>query len=257
MKILSKLHNLFKLIRVFISFKGFTFKGQLTSQETIDYLIEKKVSFIRWGDGETAIFLGDNAKFQDYKKELKDSLSTILNNYNILSNKVLLGVPNFFLNIAPSKLFLNNKLKLWYKTIYLFKYKFLKASQYYKVGDAFVFRPLSPIDNTYISKLWQNKKVIIITSDKDLIFDFQKRYSNVIGYIIIPERNVFDYDREIQGKLKSLLKSNDKRDLVILISAGPYAKYLAMQLVEQSILVYDVGNYFSWKFKGISNSKGI
>lgn len=68
----------------------------LESSKTIDFLLSNNHSFIRWGCGESAHFLGAQNPTQEYDKNLSQSLREIVLNYNNESN-YLLGLPSIYI----------------------------------------------------------------------------------------------------------------------------------------------------------------
>lgn len=62
----------------------------LSTEESINYLIDNKCSLARYGDGELNIIMGGNIHFQDYNEELANRLKLILTEKQ---NHIMIGIP--------------------------------------------------------------------------------------------------------------------------------------------------------------------
>lgn len=241
-------------LRHFFGMKNLNY---LNSVETINDLLENNKSLIRWGDGETALYLGKDIEFQKSNKELSQELQKILDSYCKKEVNFLLAAPNFYLKTSFFNLYKLRKHRTWFLTRYVFGKKFLKLPL---LGDAFIFRPLSTANNNDIERLWLNNNVVLVNSDKKILEDFKIRYPSIkVSFIKIENVNAFSNLSFILEEIQKAYNINNfnKEDTKILISAGPTAKIILSKLCVLGYIGYDMGHYFTWKFYGVSNSKGI
>jgi len=230
----------------------------LEDQELIDYLVEHDKSFIRWGDGESAILYGSDLMFQDYNPKLKREMILFLKDH-VNSDKYILGISHHFISLSLND-FKNQPGKrpgMWRTTRFIMHRYCSPASTY---GDAFLFRPYSDVTNSDLQKLWQDRHVILLSSDVEHAKKIET-YTNAktIHQIIIPPKNCFQVITELEKETLDLIKdlSFDSFNIRVLISGGPGGKVLAHRLIKKGYIVYDVGNYFTWKVDGKTNEKGI
>lgn len=220
------------------------------SEETITLLLNSEKSFIRWGDGETFLTMGQDIVFQEYDVDLANELNSILINYNNESN--------YYLALPLTPLILNNFdlirsgfFIFWYKTRYLIK-NTLKGKSLI-ILDAFSFRPMGVVTKKRIELLWYEKNVVFIHNDIGVFNDFCINYSGINAqFIKITSQNAFSHKNEIIAEIltsiQKLEKLNSHRKTVVLISAGPTAKSIILNLSQNSIVCYDMGHFFEWKF---------
>ncbi|MCC5927635.1 MAG: DUF1792 domain-containing protein [Cyclobacteriaceae bacterium] len=223
----------------------------LNDADTIDYLLNTKKSFIRWGDGETNILMGGDLSFQEYDKELaRDLRKLLIDSQN--GTKLLLGIPHRYLSVTKSEFHKQDKrfVGLWYKSRYIFDKYVLENNIY---GDAFVFRKESPLTRETVSQLWSKKKIILVSSKSEHIKKiYNANQGNGIIQILCPSKNSYSYLDDMYQKVKeainnSVANGNKISDIMVLISSGPGGKVLAHQLINDGYKVVDTGHYFTWK----------
>jgi hypothetical protein len=230
----------------------------LKDEELINYLVEHNKSFIRWGDGESSVLYGNDLIFQDYVPELKKDMIKILIDH-INNENFILGVSHHFIsmNLDDFNNQPGNRPSMWRTTRYIM-HKFCSTRSTY--GDAFLFRPLSNVSNSELKKLWQNKHVILLSSDKEHGKKIENHQDvSSVHQIRIPSNNCYQVVDDLEDKALNLIDelSFNKGNIRILISGGPGGKVLAHRLLLKGFIVYDVGNYFSWKIDNQTNKKGI
>lgn len=236
---IGKLNLYLKMIYEYlVSYKGTSKAVFLSAEETVNYILKERKSFIRFGDGEFDILEGKGIHYQKFNKRLGGMLERIVKEY-IKNREVsyLLGMPG--LCIEPTGRFLLKSqvmLSSWAHSRYYFNKKFDCPVQY---GDAFLFR--KGMDNIY-KRLWTESKVshfIFVHNDRKYADKFQKTWGVEVSFVKIPGKNAFDKIDIIYKEIKSKIK--EKNDMV-LISAGPCGKVLAYQLSGEGIWVIDTGH---------------
>ena len=240
-------------IKIFFGIKRHSY---LDSKETIDYVLAHNKSLIRWGDGETSIVLGNSICFQKADEDLARRLYEVLKSYDE-SSKYLFGAPNLYLEASLISLLKIKKARTWFYTRYLIEKTCKKPVVF---GDAFTFRPLSPLENDYIEKLWIGHNVIFVHSNEEYYKDFVTKYPDIRSdFVAIDAENAYSHIAKTMEEIKDTIRDNmfEKDNTKILIVAGPAARVLAYDLSMMGYTAYDMGHYFHWKFLGISNEKGI
>lgn len=218
----------------------------LSSEETIEYIINNKCSIGRYGDGELALMLGKKINFQDYDENLKNKLFEPKT-----TNTFLVCIPNVF-----NKKFFNKDLltkedySFWKKNLLGHSSDWKKIFSKQKIcGDAFVSRyyirykdksnVFSYIKN--LKRIWDKRNIIIVEGDKSKVGCENDLLNNVssIRRIICPSINAFSYYKEILEAIKNNYNKND----LILIALGPTATVLSYDLSKLGIQALDLGHF--------------
>jgi glycosyltransferase family protein len=201
-------------------------------------------SISRFGDGEFQLINGKGIHFQDWNKELCDKLSKILKEEN--PDKLLIGIPPFYGKNVNRNLNNDSVIKYWKKYMRknLFIKEFLNKETYY---SSFISRIESfDYDRSFylneLTKIWKNKKVIIVTNEKTYS-QIEKLLETIeslkiFGVIYCPEKNAYDKYDEIYNEC---LKYDS---VLFLIMAGPLATILASELCKNNYQAIDIGHFF-------------
>jgi glycosyltransferase family protein len=214
----------------------------LSIEETIDLIGKKKLSVIRFGDGEISLIDNIDLAFQKYNKHLASRLKFILQTNK---NGLLICIPGMWGEMRNF-----NKETFLFLIHHLFKHghvwnSLLSHNQIY--GDTFITRPYLLFKDTShsgivfkkIMSLWGGEDVILIEGEKSRLGVGNDLFSNVksLQRILCPAENAFlRYDKIKQETLKI------NRDKLILISLGPTAKILAYDLFLAGYHVLDIGH---------------
>ena len=209
------------------------------SEETTNYIRENKCSFIRFGDGEFEIMLGNKIHYQDYDEKLAIELEQIIKNYieNSNSTKYLVGMPEKYL--GKLSITLKNNAIYWAKSNFLFKRKFNRNIVY---GDAFLF---GKGKKEIYKKIWCDngiKHVIFVHNNYHYANLFSKEYNiKKVDYIDIPPKNAYQNIKSIISRIKGIQGYNSE-DCTILVSAGPAGKIISYNLTLCDCFVIDTGH---------------
>ncbi len=191
-------------------------------------------SFIRWGDGETLMYLWISFDYQKSNNVLKKYFSLIA--YTDMPN-IVVWLPFRFLEKPIHE---TPYIRAWIISRYIIPRIFSSTREYW---DAFFFRDIPNLD----AFLWiySSYSVFFIVNQKtyDKILK-QSKWINIQGVHILPEINAFDnYESTIQILLQNLWKMNSEKTR-ILISAWPTAKALVYDLTKNWYIVHDTGAVF-------------
>lgn len=232
-------------------------KNIYSPTETIQKIIDNRLSFARIGDGEFLLMFGiDNVHGNNYK-ELGKALRDICKKGS--NNRCIVGINTFGLY---------NETNRWFCWYYL---KFIKCIyeniefntfDYY--GDAYAFKK-SIIDKICIKELsfkkssedlvYLNKDIVSkiknIWFDRDIVFVINKNslvkgdiyglFSNVRkkDFVYIPEKGCYsEYDRILNEILLY------PKDSLIYLECGEVAALLAYRLSELGYQAIDMGDFY-------------
>ena len=253
----------------FLKWKYFRVKGgfaTLSTNETINYILEHKSSICRFGDGEFSLMKDKQGpRFQQYDCELDRRLTDILRNHSVLP-LLLICVPHAFSMenddlSYKAKLFWNRYIKHFPLSIYRMMYGGL-------FGDAHITRPYMDYiktENRYIESgrvftklkcLWRGRSVLVVEGEKsrlgvgnDLFNDCLK-----VSRILCPPENAWKVYNSILKTTEKEMSSYE----IIVIALGPTATVLAYDLALRGAWALDIGHVdveYEW-FNKRSQKKG-
>ena len=215
----------------------------LTPEETLTLLETKKISFLRYGDGEIAIMQGKSIPFQKYDAQLSKRLNQIL---RMGDKNLKIGIPYYYIN-PPGNL--NSYVKCFAGGLAQQRRFLLKMC---KSNEEYIDTCITQMYQTYetydftaffqrMQSLLRDKDVTVICGGG--ILD-KLRYNALdvcksVEYLYAAKKNAFaEYDKLLERALKT-----DKSRL-ICISLGPTAKALVYDLCKNGYQAWDMGHYF-------------
>ena len=193
--------------------------------------INKDKSFLRWGDGETALALGRSIYFQEHSLSIQYGLIKILLD-NKKNNKYELYFPNTVdkKNLAPSMV-LTRQLAIVFRP-------------YERNLFALDFR-----EKNLIGTIIKNapKKSILVGSSNQSFEMLKLQFKNEdkeLDFFEIPKNNSWE-----------LLKNNTTtfpKGTLFILAAGPGGKIFGHNLIKNGYIVWDIGHgiEFSFGLKG-------
>ncbi len=214
------------------------------SFETIAKILEGRLSFGRYGDGEFNIIFGKNIEFQKYSLKLAGRLLSVLNSND---RNFCIGIPQFYfypdLRLRPPQ---RRFVRGWVrenrnKIISLLSTK----KQYYDTcaTQLYALRNDANLEVYFnlIRKIWHSKKVLVVCGENS----FKKVTPDLVDnsleaiYVVGPSKDAFErYDELISQVL------NSTKDTVVLISLGPTATVMAYDLHKLGYQAIDIGHAF-------------
>ncbi|KAG4092857.1 DUF1792-domain-containing protein [Neocallimastix lanati (nom. inval.)] len=220
------------------AFKILSSLNILSSEETVDDIINNKKSISRFGDGEFDLIFGKGIGFQKFDKNMSKRLTDILQ-----SNKegLIIAIPITLKTVKTNNNF-------WKNFISKYQYKLINLFNFNKIyGNAGISRFYNFNSNgnfvlNYINKLkliWDKKDVVIIEGEKSR-FGFNNDLLNntkTIQRILCPVKNAYNVYEKIYNEA---LKIN--KDKLILIALGPTATILAYDLHNVGYQAIDIGH---------------
>lgn len=210
----------------------------LTSQETIDHIIEKRQSFVRFGTGEAQIALGmgfyAGRSAQTADKELVKRMNELF-----IQDKVLVGIGARFLRATDEELKKIGKYNMFYRNRVYLKSK-LKEGRIY--GEAFAFR--EDFDFEKLLSFIKTQKVYIVSRRNPNIDKF---IASCGGKLIQGQTtNAFAEYPKLLAEVKNTIESEKPidKETIFLLALGPSAKPLAIDIDALGYTAWDVGAFF-------------
>lgn len=222
------------------------------SEELLNYIIEKKVSLCRFGDGEFEIMRGiERPWFQNVDKNLSERLKAIIHSAN---ENVVIAIANNFGNLDCYTEKAANAIRQYlYGNTRREVMSFFEFERYY--FDAYVSRPYMMYQNKsyaknifdLFKKIWNDRNLLIVEGENSKMGVGNDFFVNAgrIRRIICPEKNAFFQYENIFAAIKKVVTADE----LVLVSLGPTATVLAYDLGLLGIQTLDVGqidNEYEW-----------
>lgn len=215
----------------------------LSIDQSLDYLLEKGASVVRFGDGEMDLVAGRSIVYQDFDPELSARLREIMSMES--DEHLMICLPDVFTGLERYSIDAQNFWSLNHLPHFLEKYKNICRAPWY--GSTFISRPYIDLEDktpsagyfTKLKQLWQDKDLLIVeglTSRSGVgndLFDGAKS----IKRIICPSRNAYS---KLEAIKQAVREHADNR--LILTMLGPTAKVLVYDLVQEGYRALDIGH---------------
>lgn len=214
----------------------------LSIDQSLDYLLEKGASVVRFGDGEMDLIAGSGIVYQEYDPELSARLREIMSMES--DEHLMVCLSDVFTGLERYSIDAQNfwKVHLYY---HLSDYQEICRAPWY--GSTFISRPYIDLEDKtpsagYFAKLkqlWQDKDLLIVeglTSRSGVgndLFDGARS----IKRIICPSRNAYS---KLEAIKQAVREQADNR--LILTMLGPTAKVLVYDLVQEGYRALDIGH---------------
>ena len=228
----------------------------LSIDQSLDYLLEKGASVVRFGDGEMDLIAGRGIVYQEYDPELSARLREIMSMES--DEHLMVCLSDVFTGLERYSIDAQNfwKVHLYY---HLSDYQEICRAPWY--GSTFISRPYIDLEDKtpsagYFAKLkqlWEDKDLLIVeglTSRSGVgndLFDGARS----IKRIICPSRNAYS---KLEAIKQAVREHADNR--LILTMLGPTAKVLVYDLVQEGYRALDIGHIdseYEWFQMGASH----
>ncbi len=211
--------------------------------ETIEKIIQDKVSISRFGDGEFELLFNRSIPFQKDDRELSKRLQEILiSNYD----NILIGIPYiFWYEVGNCNLRVKNFIRREISRVRKeYENALLLDKTYYATEFTQLYMTYSDdVDMSsyfdHIRRVWDQRDITIIQGEgilDKLQFDVFDNAASVLR-VLAPSSNAFS---EYQG-IFDKAKLTDKNRLVLII-LGPTATVLAFDLAKLGYQALDIGH---------------
>ena len=229
----------------------------LSIDQSLDYLLEKGASVVRFGDGEMDLIAGRSIVYQDFDPELSARLREIMSMES--DERLMVCLSDVFTGLERYSIDAQNFWSLNHLPHFLEKYKNICRAPWY--GSTFISRPYIDLEDktpsvgyfAKLKKLWQDKDLLIVeglTSRSGVgndLFDGARS----IKRIICPSRNAYS---KLEAIKQAVREHEDNR--LILTMLGPTAKVLVYDLVQEGYRALDIGHIdseYEWFQMGASD----
>lgn len=200
-------------------------------------------SFVRWGDGETAISRGKSISYQEFNEDLKIKLWNIL---QLESKDLILGLPWAFYSSLLNREWNLRKFKILLSTR-------IQINRLYKKNPSAGFATAefwyinSHNLQAILSEICHGKNILLIASRREYL----KLCPVGTHFIESPRTDAFNAYLKINSNLQTeLLNSqNDGKKTIVICAIGPASKAIAADHFK-SIQVIDVGHGFDFAIHG-------
>ena len=228
----------------------------LSIDQSLDYLLEKGASVVRFGDGEMNLIEGRSIPYQEYNSALSTRLREIMAMES--SERLMVCLSDVFTGLERYSIDAQN---FWKAHLQHHLTDYLEICQASWYGSSFISRPYIDLEDktppaTYFAKLkelWQDKDLLIVeglTSRSGVgndLFDGARS----IKRIICPSRNAYS---KLEAIKQAVREHADNR--LILTMLGPTAKVLVYDLVQEGYRALDIGHIdseYEWFQMGASH----
>ena len=228
----------------------------LSIDQSLDYLLEKGASVVRFGDGEMDLIAGRGIVYQEYDPELSARLREIMSMES--DERLMVCLSDVFTGLERYSIDAQN---FWKAHLQHHLADYLEICRAPWYGSTFISRPYIDLEDKtpsagYFAKLkqlWQDKDLLIVeglTSRSGVgndLFDGAKS----IKRIICPSRNAYS---KLDAIKQAVREYADNR--LILTMLGPTAKVLVYDLVQEGYRALDIGHIdseYEWFQMGASH----
>lgn len=235
----------------------------LSIQETIDRVLQHRLSVSRFGDGEMILMCGGSLNFQKYNELLAEKMMSAITSEN---PDLLVCIPNCFTKKSRTALCESDR-RFWKTHLMYYRRKWLKLLRKENTyGNALMSRIYScnwDINEanmlfSKIERLWVNRDIIIIEGAHSRLGVgndcFKKAKS--IQRILASATNSFDkYDLILANALEVA-----KKDTLFVLALGPSATAMAAELTTAGHQALDLGHIdieYEWMQMGCKSKLPI
>lgn len=215
-----------------------------TDRETVDRIVEDRMSLSRFGDGEFRWMLERSEQsFQECSAQLAHALLEAFQNRN---PNLMIGIPLGMFDSSGCKLYV----RMWWRII---KWDtFARLTPYMDYGkkycNASITRPyIDYVDRDYsrqcfenIRRIWDGRDCVFVEGEQTKLGLGNDLFDNAktIGRILCPAENAFEKLEEI----KDAIRTHGTKDTLLLGALGPTASVLAAQMCEEGYQFVDIGH---------------
>ena len=225
----------------------------LSTDETLNLIINEHYSLSRNGDGELDIMLGRDIPFQKYDIRL----ATIMREaHNANMSNYLSCIPDVFEGYQN----LNKKACIYYEHfLHVNRYAWTKLAKASIYGNTFVSRfYIDCVDKSdcqrqinRLKQIWEEQDVVLVEGmesklgvNNDL-FGGARSLKRILG----PAENAFS----VYDELMDCVKKEAAKDCLILLALGPTATAMAYELAKDGYWAVDIGHIdieYEWMLMG-------
>lgn len=215
----------------------------MTEWETLNLVVDHRVSLARFGDGEIRLAVGQPAKpckTQCHEPGLAQELQELLRGHTeslVCLPRIRPGIPLYD--------------KLWAKFLHPKWTKLIEPGRHGRYGSSFVSRPESaPEINTplyweTVTKIWADRNVTLVIGEPDggkheSLWDKSLKEAKSLDVIMGPQRDAYRSIDKLDAEI------GNARDRVVVLCLGTTATCLAERCARRRVQAVDLGHIGRW-----------
>jgi len=222
--------------------------------ETLDKIINDKVSICRFGDSEF-LYIIDQLNLP-YQRQIGDLRSKMIEILQSNHDTILVGLPIGYYSLENLKRETELVWRSQISWIYPRLKKYLPHDKvYYNASMTRLYMDYEDTSKSAayfekVMKIWEGRSVVLLEGCKSRLGVGNNLFSTAVKVerILAPAQNAYDkYDELLTEALKQ------PKDKLLLIAMGPTAKVLAYNLALQGYQAIDIGNLdveYEWYLRG-------
>lgn len=235
----------------------------LNNEETLNEVISKKASLVRFGDGEFDLMRGISIPYQVYDPDLAKQIKSLIMKGS--TPELLVGLPDVFENMNRY----NENCKYFYEHFFFPNNSevFPKIEEQYNVYvSTFFSRPYIDVEDKnqasiyfeHLKKLWENRDVLIVEGKYSRSGEGNDLFTKAksIKRIICPSKNAYQKKTAIEAEI---MKYGSGK--LILLMLGPAAKIIVSDLYQildaQMIDIGHIDSEYEWMKMGATHKVKI
>lgn len=222
----------------------------LSPEDTLEYLISKRASIARFGDGDIEQLTGageyppDSDWSQKASKRLISRLEEVLD--SDMPELLIAPIsPSIFLCPREDAERSGIVFNMWTDARMLL-HRYLKRGRIY--GDANVFVPFHhpKLDWSKLYEFLQKRDVVIVTGGTSKLYGVS--LGRRMFFVETGKHNAFERYASIRASLMRLIDNEGLKNesTLIMVSLGPTADILALDLTKEGWQVWDTGHFFKF-----------
>lgn len=221
----------------------FSFQPNFLKKNEIIQQLQHK-SFLRIGDGEVHIMLGQGIGFQKKDDRLAEYLRKSISSYSPTSPYIL-GINELVMSKKNTYLRQKGALRLWLPMkIFYYLYfpknmPYADASMFY-YKDSFLF---------YLKDTIKNKEIILVSRKENIENFISHSKNNTIHAVITKDTDSFDDFDSLVSKIDSIASHFGYENCIVLAACGPASKALVYEMSSR-LQVFDIGVGLEIAFTG-------
>jgi len=214
---------------------------KITPDSEIFIFLAQGHSFVRWGDGETALVRGKSIYYQEYDQTLKEKLEQVVRHP---PRNTIFGVPWVIYSSLLDPRWNQRIFKIMFSTrVYWSKVLRPRIKNVKFSRTEFWWDRASQLDSLIREIVGLGRKIVLIGDKKFLALCPDKT-----EHIPIPNLDAFSQYQTIAMKIQEILDSNASL-VTLLVAAGPTTKAVVNDFANHCQVI-DVGHGFNFALEG-------
>lgn len=233
----------------------------MSIDETMDYIINNRVSIARFGDGEIKLAANKDISFQKSSPELASRMQEVL---GADGKGFLPCIPSFFDYDPEITEEVNEHWKTHMNRYRYVWYKYTKPDILY--GNSFISRFYVEINDKSsaakrfekLRQIWDGRNIVIVEGKQSRLGIGNDLFDNAksIKRILCPVRNAYEKYNEIF----EASKKHGNSDVLFILAVGPTATVLAYDLFKCGFQAIDIGHAdieYEWFLAGATTKQPV